>query len=377
MEHSVMKIEHIDELLPHVQGRKDFIVARRDGYTVIDYSFMDGDTFDHPARVQCRGIKFGPDGRTLARPFHKFFNLGERPHLQPELIDMSQPHVIMEKLDGSMIHPAIVRDRLVFMTRMGHTDVAKRAELLMTIMIAQTCRELLETGLTPIFEYTVPENRIIIQYERQELRLLAIRSTIEGTYVPQVEVDTQAAALGVRAVSVVTSQWATARDFSNYVRAVQGAEGFVLRFDDGLWLKAKGEDYVLKHRSVSEIAREKNALALVLTNGVDDLLPLLRQEEQTALLTYQTAVRAKMNEMSADVEKLVNSGAHLDQKAFAVEHLKGVNEHIRSVAFMVRRGMPAAEAVKELLLKNTGSQTKVDYIRSMIGAEWKIRDRTE
>lgn len=79
-----MKIEHIDKLLPHVQDRKDFIIAKRDGYTVIDYGFVDNDTFDHPARVQCRGIKFGPDGRILARPFHKFFNLGERANLRPE-----------------------------------------------------------------------------------------------------------------------------------------------------------------------------------------------------------------------------------------------------------------------------------------------------
>lgn len=372
-----MKIEHIDELLPHVQDRKDFIIAKRDGYTVIDYGFVDDDTFDHSARVQCRGIKFGPDGRILARPFHKFFNLGERANLQPELIDLSQPHVIMEKLDGSMIHPAIVHGRLVFMTRMGHTDVARRAEALMTPAIMKTCCALLDGGLTPIFEYTGPENRIIILYDAQELRLLAVRSTIEGTYVPQADVEIHAAALGVRPVGVIPSQWDSARDFASFVRAVQGAEGFVLRFEDGLWLKAKGDDYVLKHRSVSEIAREKNALALVLTNGVDDLLPLLRQEEQTALLTYASTVRAKMIETAALVDSLVASGAHLDQKEFAVDHLKGASDHVRSIAFTVRKGTPAAEAVRDFLLNKTGSQARVDYARSLIGAEWKLRERTE
>jgi hypothetical protein len=67
----------------------------------------------------------------------------------------------------------------------------------------------------------------------------------------------------------------------------------------------------------------------------------------------------------------------LDQKSFAVDHLKGVDEHMRSLAFMVRRGTPAPEAVKELLLNNTSSQTKVDYIRPLIGSMWQLRDRLE
>lgn len=372
-----MKIEHIDELLPHVQGRKDFIVARRDGYTVIDYTFMDGDTFAHPARVQCRGIKFGPDGRVLARPFHKFFNLGEKPELQPELIDMSRPHVIMEKLDGSMIHPALVHGRLAFMTRMGCTNVAAKAEVLLNERLASVCRDLLASGMTPIFEYTAPENRIIIQYHEPELHLLAVRETVSGGYVPQARVDALANDLGVKAVQVYSSEWNSARDFSNYVRTIQGKEGFVLRFDDGLWLKAKGEDYVLKHRSVTELAREKNALALVLTDGVDDLLPLLREEEGAALLAYSAAVRGKMVETSAEIERLVAAGVALDQKAFAVDHLKDASEHVRSLAFMVRRGVTPANAVRELLLKNTGSQTRVDHIRELLGATWAPSERKE
>src|SRR5262249_43284527 len=138
------------------------------------------------------------------------------------------------------------------------------------------------------------------------------------------------------------------------------------RFDDGLWLKAKGEDYVLKHRSVTELALEKNALALVLTNSVDDLLPLLREEERTALLAYSSAVQSKMAEMSVEIDRIVAAGAALDQKAFAVDHLKGASEHVRSLAFMVRRGVAPGDAVKELMLKNTSSQTRVDHIRGLI-----------
>src|SRR5438132_57361 len=100
-------IRHIDEVLPHVEGRADFAVKRQNDYTAIDYIFAGPDTFDHPIRRECRGIKFGADGRIIARPYHKFFNLGEKAETQPDVIDWGKAHEVLEKLDGSMVHPAL------------------------------------------------------------------------------------------------------------------------------------------------------------------------------------------------------------------------------------------------------------------------------
>ncbi len=87
-------IHHIDDVLPHIAGRSEFVVAERDGYTAIDYNFALADTFDDPMRLECRGIKFDADGKILARPFQKFFNIGEREDTQPHLLDFSQPHAV-------------------------------------------------------------------------------------------------------------------------------------------------------------------------------------------------------------------------------------------------------------------------------------------
>ena len=38
-------IRHINDVLPHVQENKSFIVAERDDYTVINYVMMGNDTF--------------------------------------------------------------------------------------------------------------------------------------------------------------------------------------------------------------------------------------------------------------------------------------------------------------------------------------------
>lgn len=367
-----MRIEHIDEVLPHVQGRSDFVVAQREGYTVIDYVYAAEDTFDHPIRIECRGIKFGPDGRVLARPFGKFFNINEKAHTQSHLIDLSQPHLIMEKLDGSMIHPAIVGGNVVLMTRMGHTDVAKRAEILLTDELRAFCSGALEAGVTPIFEYTAPTNRIIIKYDKPQLHLLALRETISGAYRDYATVRANALRHGIDVVPHVPTAWQTTAEFVEFARLLQGKEGFVIRFDNGLWLKMKGDDYVLKHKSKDQISLEKNALALILTGGTDDVMPLLTDEDRAELETYKSAVHAGVATTAAHLDALVHTGAHLDQKAFAVEHVRDVSQQLRGLVFLVRKGKPATEAVRDLILKHTNTQTQVDEVRGLFNAQWTM-----
>lgn len=375
-----MKIEHISEVLPHIEGRPEFIVADRGDYTVIDYMITTKESFDNPVRRECRGLKFDKDGKLIARPFHKFFNISERESTQPHLVDFSKPHRIMDKLDGSMIHPAIINDEVVFMTRMGRTDQAKAAEeLFLTPLLSKALDLSLRYGNTPIFEYTGPKNRHVIKYAEPELTLLAGRSTIDGTYLSHDECAEWAAYVGVPIVPQIQASWGDTMAFLSFVRALQGKEGFVLWFDpahetepDRLLLKCKGEDYVLKSKAKDSIQLEKNVLALILQNGLDDVLPLLGEEERSAVEAYRSAVHSVLNATVRKLEALVAGGAHLDQKTFAVEYLDGVPSDLRGLAFAVRRSGCAEEEVRKMLLKHVGSQNQVDIIRHFVGAEFML-----
>jgi len=129
-------IRHISDVLPHIEGRDEFVVAEREGYTVINYVVAMADTFNMSGsddltgaiRREGRGLIFDRDGNLMSRPFHKFFNVNEREETQTHVVDMSQPHVIMEKMDGSMIRPILVDGYLRLATKMGVTDVAMQAE---------------------------------------------------------------------------------------------------------------------------------------------------------------------------------------------------------------------------------------------------------
>ncbi len=175
-----MKITNINQLLPLIEGKAEFVVIDKGDYTVIDYVYQDKDTFDNPDLMECRGIKFDKDGLILARPFRKFFNYGE----QGSGLPIHRSHVITEKVDGSMIHPVYLNGKIYLHTRKGHTDVAKKAERHVLsspdIEYQKFCSHMMTSGWTPIFEYIGPDNRIVLRYDDPSLVLLACRHIVEG-----------------------------------------------------------------------------------------------------------------------------------------------------------------------------------------------------
>lgn len=193
MNYRFPEIRTIQDVLPHIKDRPEFIVAERDFGTVINYMVSFPDTFDMTGpddlggaiRRECRGLKFHPGGNVAARPFHKFFNIGEKEETQPHMIDFSLDHTIMEKRDGSMLHPMKVNKDIRWMTKMGITSVSEQAEEFINKNsryqnFANWC---IENELTPIFEWTSPDNKIVIGYETDELVLLAVRKNITGEYL--------------------------------------------------------------------------------------------------------------------------------------------------------------------------------------------------
>lgn len=369
-----MRIEHIDEVLPHVEGRSDFVIARRDGYVAVDYLFQSPDTFAAPIRRECRGIKFcTATGKVLARPFGKFFNIGEREETQPHLIDFARPHWVLSKLDGSMIHPMLINDEVVLCTRMGRTQHGMMAEALLTPELRAWFRSALDEGWTPICEWIAPNNRIILKYPESKLVLLAIRNTITGEYMEPGAVRVNAIRAGLDVVETHPSWSGSTQEFLEMVRVLKDAEGFVIRFADGPWYKCKAEDYVRKASAKSAIELEKNALAAILTGALDDVKPLLEPDQVRLIEGYERTVLEGLGATAAQVRSLVETGADLDQKRFATEHMKDTSTPIRALAFQVRKGADALTAVKALIAKNTNSQSDIDAIRPLIGdAQWPL-----
>ena len=185
MRYKFPEIRHLDDVRPAIAGADEFIIAEREWGSVVNYLVSMKDTFppvetvNDAIRRECRGLLFYPDGRIMSRRLQKFFNIGERDETQSHLVDLSQPHVILEKMDGSMITPVFTEDGVRWGTKMGITDVSAQAEAfvrnhLVYEVMAEECRDL---GLTPIFEWCSRQQRIVVDYPDDRLVLIAMRDT--------------------------------------------------------------------------------------------------------------------------------------------------------------------------------------------------------
>lgn len=390
-------ITNISEILPALDGRDEFVVADKGGYTVIDYRYVLVDSFDHPLRRECRGLKFcSKTGELLARPLHKFFNYGEKPETQltgEHRIRFDHPHVVMEKMDGSMIHPCLIIsldaegqrvEELLFMTRMGHTDVAKEAEALFLNEDIDTeigdyivraprrvaIQQYIEDGFTPVFEYVGPDNRIVEAYEEPRLVLLHVRETENGLYAPLSFLRAAAAAMGVD-LAPIHPAFTGHDDVLSVHGRKTGGEGVVLVFDDGKFVKIKTDEYRRLHRIKDDVSREHDLARVILEDKLDDALPLFDDPTRAAVEAFRDTLLIGLNRAAQKIETLVMTGAKLDQKTFATIHLAGQPQALRSVAFSCRKDdRPAKEVMHEFALNACANTQKFEVIRDLTGARF-------
>jgi hypothetical protein len=195
--------------------------------------------------------------------------------------------------------------------------------------------------------------------------LLAVRNTVDGEYWPRHTLE----GTGLPVVGIGTDGFRTADGLVSFARALLGYEGFVVRFDDGLWLKIKADDYVMKHKAKDSILQEKNVLALVLSGGLDDVLPLLDESDASDARAYRDGVESGIAQTVETLRLFVAANDNVPQKEYALDKVPTLPPHLRSLAFMARK-TDAREAVRAALVASTSSQTRVDEHRALHGATW-------
>jgi len=360
------EIRHIDDVRPHLTD--EFVVKDGGWYKAVDYRLERDGTFDCPVRRELRGLKFDRQGYALARPYHKFHNLGERPETKGRALDWRQPHVILEKLDGSLVHPVVVDGEVRLMTRMGYTGVAQAAERHLP-SVREFCTSMLSRGYTPMFEWVSPENRIVLRYAHDRLVLTGMRHTLSGAYIKHADVQSIAAPYGIAVARAWGANVADLDEFLEHARSLEDEEGYVVRFDDGTMVKVKADAYVRAHKAKDDIALEKNVLDLVVRGQEDDVIPLLPVNEACRLSNHASKVRGELAATANRIVDAVNSAAEAgyDRKTFALNVVSGMPEAMKGPAFRVWQGGDAQAAVEEAVLKNLSSRTKVDRIRPLIG----------
>jgi len=300
------RIEHINDVLPHIDD--NFIVANKGEYTVINYILPDKETFPpvtdlrSAIRRECRGIIFcNVTGKILRRPYGKWFNISEREDYSEEIVMsamVNNSYKALEKLDGSMISAFRTHSgELIWGSKMGFTHLSPKVEEFVDIhteyrSFVEHCEVL---GLTAIFEWYSPEDRIVIDYGKEPLMILtAVRHTVDGNYVDQVF------HIAENVYNIPTVRSCGRLSFGQ-IKQEQAEnttdEGYVIRFDNGHMVKIKHEHYCKIHRAKSSLAKERHIVDLILNQKIDDLKPFLDQEEIKKLEHFENSLSQKLKNM--------------------------------------------------------------------------------
>jgi RNA ligase len=382
MNYAFPKIKTIQDVLDDINGYDEIRVIEKDWYTVINYAVALEDTFKWDSedpyassiRRECRGLIFDTaTGNLISRPYHKFFNAGEKEETQLNRINLYEPHVVLEKLDGSMIRPIPTKEGFLLATKAGITDISQQAEVFIVDKSNYNTfiNKCIQKGTTPIFEWCSRKNRIVIDYPEDQLILTGMRYNDTGKYVDYEIMKSYATSWNIPVVKAVDGLAVQNIDlFVKQVREWEDNEGIVLRFDTGHMVKVKADDYVLRHKSKDSISQEKNVLQTILDDSVDDLVPLLTPEDAERIQRFQNAFWASVEDVSYEMAQKFLSGntVYPDKKDFAVQFVqKKIDPTHAPVMYGMKGGKGSRGILVEMIAKSLSSQSKIDAARWMWG----------
>ena len=394
---------------------KIFIEADRGDHVIFNYlisvpgAFLEPNTGDavadrdHAILRECRGLMFHKNGRILARKYAKFFNLGEKDETMPQVIDFGKPHHILEKLDGSMITPVYLGDDmdkitpedLRWCTKMGITDVAAPVEewVAKNQHYARYASHCMYAGYTLIFEWCSRQQKIVIDYPEDRLVLTAIRHNETGTYLPYEDLI-KARTHGIEVVRALPGSVENLEVFLAETRALKGEEGYVIRFADGHMIKVKAEEYCLIHRTKDELRLDKDVIALILGDNVDDIKSFMDVGDRRRIDDFAAAFE---HELSKTSDRLIDRAivgykeSNGDKKTYAVEFMNKYDwaQHERPIMFKIfefihDRGegdyrAEIVQLIRDIVKKIASTGPKVDSMRHLFGGiSWErdFRDPT-
>jgi RNA ligase len=293
------------------------------------------------ATVGCRGMIVDADDNIIARPWSKFFNLGEG----NVIIDFEMPVEVTDKVDGSLgilYHDG--EDWAIATRGSFASDQAIHATRVLRERYREFADELIVgNDFTALFEIVYPANRIVLDYgDMDDLVLLGCVNIPRGWYDGPLSA---AAIFGWPGPVTKTFDYRTMREaFEADPRP--NAEGFVIRSGSKL-VKIKQSDYVELHRIVTnlnektvwELMKQGKSLYEIVKPIPDEWHEWVRQVWESINDKYADRESAILTEYS-----LIQPG--LDRKAFAAVASKSPN---KAYLFKMYDGKSIAEMVLDEL----------------------------
>lgn len=191
--------------------------------------------------LACRGLILNNEMYIVARPFSKFFNVGEVDDINLPASNFN----VYEKIDGSLGILYWLNDKPFIATRGSFTSdqAIKGTEILHTKY--QQVISKLDKSKTYLFEIIYPENRIVVDYgSTEDLVLLAI-----------VDIKTRTNEALQDIGFTMVKKYNGIKDIHILKELEEdNKEGFVVQYENGFRVKVKFDEYLRLHKIVTMVS---------------------------------------------------------------------------------------------------------------------------
>ena len=185
--------------------------------------------------------------KVAAIPFPKFFALGEI--FDNYLLFLTEKYIITSKIDGSCIISFNNEGNWIFTT--CGSFVSSQAKWAEQWAKEHLPLDKMDKNNTYLFEAIYPENKIVIHYDTSELVLLSIFDSY-GLEYPYDLLLKEKEFIGVNLVKLIPFN--SIQEVMDSAKTLdKNEEGFVIRFDNGVRLKVKGNEYLRIFNLISNL----------------------------------------------------------------------------------------------------------------------------
>lgn len=191
--------------------------------------------------LSCRGLILDGNDKIIARPFPKFFNLGE---MENQVLPDSTFEVY-DKMDGSLGILYWIQD-IPFMASRGSfaSEQSDKANEMLHGKYKNSW-SFLDKSKTYLFEIIYPENRIVLDYgAAEELVLLATIDTQSGEEFPLEDIGFP-----------IVEKYNGIKDILLLKELnTDNKEGFIIKYANNFRVKIKFEEYLRLHRIITQVS---------------------------------------------------------------------------------------------------------------------------
>ena len=286
--------------------------------------------FWNEATMTCRGLIVDENWDVIARPFKKFFTMEQWRDLRSGFKHLTGlkyktafdgPFTVTEKMDGSLgvlfWNPFLSKWELSSRGSF-ESDQAIRANKI----LKKYNTTLLDPSFTYMTEIVYPTNRIVVDYgEREMLCMLTSFHLKDG--VEDMSVAVEDAVLANMPIAKKYS-------FSSFDEILQiqedEGEGFVVRFDNGLRVKVKFEEYKRLHRIMTGITTPRKVWWMLLEEmDLDEVLKDVPVEFADSIMEIANGLKEEYwtiydHVKSIIVKELVQKKRPMSRKQMALKY---------------------------------------------------------